>query len=479
MSIAERGHVAYLKETTWGTVAEPATKAIMMTSENIIQNIEEILSKSSRGIVDEPASYQGLKTFGGDISFEVHPANFGDMLRSAIAAPVTSAAASAINVLESCETNWVSHVECISELDNTDYKTGSGSVKIYVPEDVAAGVIIATKDFSAVDMEDDDEVKIWIKSSIDTSSGQLKFLLSETAACGTGTTPEEIAIDALTANIWKECTLTLPSMTGLTAIISVGIEMDADLAEFNMNIDDVRRIDTVGAASTAKDHTFTPAQTDFHADCPLYPYTMEIHRDQDTDEAFQFLGCVVNKLNLKFGVDDKILNGTASILAKNVDRVTKSNQTFETTNPFVWSDAVIKIATVQNNYLESVEINVDNHLEGIPSLNGEDVIRRIYRNGARTADINFTIDFMDQVQYDLFVAGTEQAFQIVFTGAVTSEATYYYTFTIDIPKMRYLTYPITNPGTGRLSVSVTGKAKYSVADAYAIKFTLRNITEDY
>ena len=476
MSIAERGHVAYLKETTWGTVAEPATKAIMMTSENIIQNIEEILSKSSRGIIDEPASYQGLKTFGGDISFEVHPANFGDILRSAIADPVTSAAASDINVLDDCEDNWVSLASCISILDTTDYKTGSGSVKIYVPAGISAGDIIATEVVSEVDMTDDDQVKIWIKSSVDTTSGQLKFLLSETQACAAA--PKELSIDALTANTWKECTLSLTSMTDYNQVISIGIEMDADLGECIIWIDDVRRIDTVGAASTAKDHTFTPAQTDFHADCPLYPYTFEVDRDQTSTEAFQFLGCVVDKLSLKFGVDDKILNGTASIIAKDVNRITKSNQTFETTNPFIWNQAVIKIATVQNNYLESVEINVLNNLIPVASLNGDSIIRRLYR-GQRTADINFTIDFMDQVQYDLFVAGTEQAFQIVFTGAVTSEATYYYTLTVDIPKMRYTAYPIANTGSGRISVSVTGKAKYSVADAYAIKFTLRNVTADY
>jgi hypothetical protein len=477
MPIGSRGHLAYLKETIWGQVAEPATKVLMMTGEGIIQNIEEILSKASRGIVDEPKSYQGLKTFGGPVAFDIHPANFGDILRSAIWDPVTDAAASVVNVLEDCEDNWVANTGCVSVLDTTDYKTGSASVKIYVPAGVAAGVIIATEDFDAVNMTADDQIKLWIKCSVSTSSGNLKFVFDEAAACAN---PDQaIAIDALVANTWTEVTLTLGAMTDENAVISVGIEMDADLGECIVWIDDIRRIDTAGAASTAKDHVFTPSQTDFHEDCPLYPYTIEVHRDQAAAEAWQFLGCVVNTLNLKFGVDDKILNGTAGIIAKNVDRVAKSSQTFETTNPFTWNQAVINIATAPNNYLESMEINIDNKLIGIPSLNNTSIIRRLYRSAPREVTVNFVIDFVDQVQYDLFVLGTEQALQIVFTGAVTAEAGFYYTLTIDMPAFRYLTYPITNPGSNRISVAVTGKAKYSVSDGYAIKVTLRNYTADY
>ena len=38
MTQAERGHIAYKKETTWGTVAAPATKVWTMNNEAIIQN---------------------------------------------------------------------------------------------------------------------------------------------------------------------------------------------------------------------------------------------------------------------------------------------------------------------------------------------------------------------------------------------------------------------------------------------------------
>lgn len=561
--IGARGHLAYKKETTWGTVAEPAGKVLTMTTEAIVQDIEEILSKASRGIVDEPHSYQGLKTFGGPVAFEVHPANFGDILRSAIWDPATDPAASVIRVLRACEYNWVAASSCVSILDTTDKKKGSASVKIHVPEGVGAGVNIATKDFqivgtdiafvdggegedtittvdgdflsagfaagksivisgatepgnnntftiisvvaktinvatasltaeeagasvtikSVVDMTADDKIKLWVKCSIATSSGDFKFLIDEAAACGGGPVPIIVSIDALTANVWKEVTLTLPSMTAMNEVLSIGLEMDVNLGECIIWIDDIRRIDTAEAASTAKDHVFTPSQSDFHADCPLYPYTIEVHRDQAADAAWQFLGCVVNTLNLKFGVGDKILNGVAGIIAKNVDSVAKTSEAFVTTNPFTWDQAIIRLGGISNNinsYLESMEINIDNKLVGIPSLNNTSIIRKLYRDGPREITVSFVTDFVDQVEYDKFVLGTEQALQIIFTGAaVAGDAGYNYTLTIYMPKFRYLTYPISNPGPGRISVGVTGKAKYCESVDYAIRFTLRNAESDY
>ena len=483
---AERGHVAYKKEETFGTVAEPATKVWTMTNEGIIQNIEEILSKASRGILDEPHSYQGLKTFGGPVGVEVHPDNFGDILRSAIWAPASDWAARSVNVLESCEANWVSHVECISVLDNADYKTGLGSVKISVPADVAAGTHIATKDFVAVDMTADDEIVLWVKCSKNTNAGDLKFLIDDSAACATPL--ELINIDALTAGVWKECTLTIATPAALGAAISIGIEMDVDLAECTVWVDDVRRVDTTGAAAaTAKDHVFTPSQEDFaDADtvkrCPLYPYTIEVHKDQAADEAFQFTGAIINTLNIKFGTEDKIVNAVAGILAQNVNRITKTGLAFPTTNPYVWAQAVISFGAgyVTNNYLENVEINIDNKIIGVPSLNNSYVIRKFYRSAPRTVNINFVTDFVDQTEYDIFVAGTEQKMRIIFTGAaIVGDLTFFNTFTLYFPKFRYITYPITNPGKGRLTVAVTGKAKYCPTEEFSHQFTLRNCTASY
>ena len=232
----------------------------------------------------------------------------------------------------------------------------------------------------------------------------------------------------------------------------------------------------VGTAATAKQHIFTPMQTsaqEFHADCPLFPYTLEVYRDQG--QAFQFLGAVVNNLALNFSVTDKILKATCGIIAKDLSSVDATGLSLEATNPFVWENAVIKIGESQNNNLESFGLGWENHCVAKYFLNNSPLAGKIIRDGFRTIPVKFTIDFTDRVEYDYFIAGTERAFQIKFTGA-SCETGYYYTLQIDLPLVRYLTFPINIGGPGRITCAVTGKAKYH-ADGYPMKVTLINLKD--
>jgi len=102
----------------------------------------------------------------------------------------------------------------------------------------------------------------------------------------------------------------------------------------------------------------------------------------------------------------------------------------------------------------------------------------IYRDAARTVDISAVFDFTDQTQFDKFISGTEQAFEITFEGAEI-ETGHNYTLKIEMPKVRYTAFPINIGGPGRITCSVSGKAKYSIADGYAIKITLINEETSY
>lgn len=128
--------------------------------------------------------------------------------------------------------------------------------------------------------------------------------------------------------------------------------------------------------------------------------------------------------------------------------------------------------------MESFSINLDNHLVGVPTLNATSLISRIYRDAARTIDISAVFDFVDQTQFDIFIAGTEQAFEITFEGAEI-ETGHNYTLKIEMPKVRYTAYPINISGSGRITAAVSGKAKYSTSDSYALKITLINQETSY
>jgi len=478
MAQGSRGHIGIKKELIWGQKETGVNDFFLpFVSETLIPNIEEVLSAAQKGILDEPKSYQGERAFGGDVVVEVYPASLGHLLRSAINEPeAATPAGTAETVIEDCEDKWDELVEggVISEVDASDYKKGTKSVKLRVSSGVAAGAILATEAIASNNMTASTHIKLWIKCSVETALGGLQFLLDESENCASPL--ELLDIPALTAGVWKEVTLAIATPAALTAVISMGLKYVTDLGECIINIDTVRKVTTTDATN-AKQHIFIPRQaTDFSADCPINPYTLEVYRDQG--DAFQFLGGIVNTLALNFSTTDKILKATNGIIAKNLGDTPKTAPSFETTDPFTWEQSIISIAGSPNNDIESFGINYDNKCVGKYALNNTAILRKIIRSGFREIPVSFTIDFIDRVEYTKFKDGTEQAFQVKFVGA-ECEAGYYYTLIIDIPKFRYLTFPINMGGPGPIICGVTGKAKYDASLGYPFKITLINLETGY
>jgi len=480
MPIGNKGFIGVKKEAIWGTRDGVGANDFYLpfASETLIANIEEILSTAQRGVPDEPKSYQGERAFAGDVVIEVHPASLGAILRSAFGVPDTDPAGTTETELENCDEAWVGDDSIISTVDTTDKKKGAAAIKLFVPAGVAAGTILATKDFDEVDMHLDTHIKFWIKSSIDMAEGVLKFVISETAACGGGT-QQEVTITALSAGVYTELTLAPADMTDYNAVISIGIKLMSDQAEFTLQGDDVRRV-IVGTAANAIQHIFIPRLDDFHVDCPLNPYTLEVYRDQG--DSFQFLGEIVNTLKLDFSTTDKILKATCGMIGKNLGDTPKTSVALETTNPFLWNDAVISIgdSPVVNNDILSFGIDYNNACKARYTLNHTVIPRSIIRDGFRTTIVNFVIDFIDRTEYNKFLDGSEQAFQVKFEGAVCDDPVKY-TLQIDMPKVQYKAFPINIGGSGRLTCAVNAKANYdpTVGVLYAIKSKLINLQQSY
>lgn len=308
-------HVGIAKEVTFGTPVA-ASDYLEIVSESISHNIEEIVREAIRGIVDEPASVEGLNTVAGDIVVEVQPETIGYLLRSALGAPETT-----------------------------------GEVAPYA-------------------------------------------------------------------------------------------------------------------------HTFIPTQTDFETKCALPPYTLEVHRD--LEQAFQFAGCVVNNLQFSWGVDQKILRCTASILGKSVDLIAKTTPEFEAANPFTWEQATYKAGSplAAIDTLTAIQITVNNNLEAVATLNNTKEISRIRRNGFRTVEVQFTFEVEDLTEYSKFAAQSENAFEFEFVNDTNK-------LKFELPKVRYTSFPLAVGGSGRITVAAAGKAKYDSVTEKAIGVVLTNGKASY
>lgn len=230
-------------------------------------------------------------------------------------------------------------------------------------------------------------------------------------------------------------------------------------------------------SSQAYQHEFEPSDTPFSDDCAGWPYTLEIYRD--LDQANQYAGCVVNALSFTFGVGQKILRATASIIGKEMAKITKTTPSFADEEVFIWKQATISIGGAQNNDLESLDLSFEAGLEGVPLINGSNRVAKILPGDFRTASGTLTFGVVDgHTEYDKYINWTTQAMQLKFEGA-TIEETYKYTLQFDFPKALYRSYPINVPGSGRLTVAADVKFQRDASLGYMVKVTLINTKTSY
>ena len=121
--------------------------------------------------------------------------------------------------------------------DTEDKKQGTASNKMVVAVGATGGEL-ATDSITSKDISKYDYIEFWIKSTVATSAGNIKIHLDNTANCAS---PLESAdVPALTADTWKFVRVALSNPELNTAIISVGLEYDADIGACTIWLDDIR-----------------------------------------------------------------------------------------------------------------------------------------------------------------------------------------------------------------------------------------------
>jgi hypothetical protein len=143
---------------------------------------------------------------------------------------------------EAFDTNTASNFTVAT--DSKDKKQGTTSLKFTLDDatGVAAGAFlydtITSKDISGYDY-----IEFWVKSSIGVSTaGNLKIHLDNGAITADGNDLESVDIPALSADTWTFVRAKLTNPEKDTAIVSIGLEQDADIgsgAEYFVWLDDI------------------------------------------------------------------------------------------------------------------------------------------------------------------------------------------------------------------------------------------------
>jgi len=124
-------------------------------------------------------------------------------------------------------------------LDTQDKRQGSQSLKLTIASGASAGDFI-TDSITSKDISKYDYIEMWVKSTVATSSGNLKLLLDDSTSCASPL--ETLSLPALSADTWTYCRMALSTPELDTAIISVGFEYDSDLGACVVWIDDIKAV---------------------------------------------------------------------------------------------------------------------------------------------------------------------------------------------------------------------------------------------
>ena len=136
-------------------------------------------------------------------------------------------------VIHACDVVFDEYVDagCTITADATDYKVGAASLKMVQDAGLNNTEIIATDSIAALNLVTPNAYSAlycWAKCSVGVATGTYRVLLDDVASCPA---PQaEFDIPALVANVWKfcQCALATGTWAASTAIISVGVRLQAN-----------------------------------------------------------------------------------------------------------------------------------------------------------------------------------------------------------------------------------------------------------
>lgn len=238
----------------------------------------------------------------------------------------------------------------------------------------------------------------------------------------------------------------------------------------------LQRSSTTSLTSTFFRSTFTTPTSDHHADAAVQPYTAEVFRPNTGagTTAFRYTGMCLNTLGISFAPNQDV-RMAAAFIGYNVDTITKTTPTFSNspTTAYNFVTSSIEIAGAADATVEALNINIDNQLESVVTLNSTDKVSKIVRRGPQMVNVTGTMQFADLTNYNKFVNQTE--FQLKATVSKASS----HQMVIDLPRCVFTGHPQVMQGRERILVNFEAKARYHTGSATAININFTSVRSFY
>jgi len=216
-------------------------------------------------------------------------------------------------------------------------------------------------------------------------------------------------------------------------------------------------------------HQFIPAISDFDEFAAVPPMTIEIYRDAGS--AFLYYDMLLDTLTLEFA-HGAFIKSTASFIGGKFAKAEKTTATYLAGSSFTWDTTSVSWGGAAIDEYENLTITFVNALEAKGTLNGTKWPNRIKRSNFRTITVAGTILFTNQTEVDLYRAQTKQ--QLIITSKVGCNM-----IELDLPAVRYNTFPVNIGAPGMIAVGFEGSAKYNSTSGTIFEGTIVNSQENY
>jgi hypothetical protein len=215
-----------------------------------------------------------------------------------------------------------------------------------------------------------------------------------------------------------------------------------------------------------------PGPTDTSSNNPLPAYTVEIFRD--VTSAHRYAGVQVSKLTMQVQPNQE-LRVTAGLLAKTTSVVAKTTPSFPSSPaaPFTFDTASVQVGGAAVDLVESLTLDLDNQLEGIPTLNVSDEIARVRRSGPQLVRATGTIAFENLTDYNRFVNQTEIGLVLTLTKANS------FALLLELPRMVYTAFPVGMAGRERNMVEFEARGRYDTGSGHALRARLTTVKSNW
>jgi flagellin-like protein len=139
--------------------------------------------------------------------------------------------------LSHTNTTWTALADVTATRDATDKKEGTYSGELTIASS-KTGLLAYENISPTIDLSSYDSVRVWLKSDVATTSGQLSLVLDDSEGCSSPL--ERISLPVLAASTWKSEVVGISASTTRSTVACVGFYLETSLGtQGTLNFDSV------------------------------------------------------------------------------------------------------------------------------------------------------------------------------------------------------------------------------------------------